>query len=167
MARRKPPAPALLSWDDVDDAMRQIIEKDNELNGLTALLDEAIEKLKHDYEKAAKPLQDDVKVMGSQIKQFVSEHRDDLGAKKTMKLLHGKTGFRLSTSCVVPRGKEQNVVAQLEAMGLWDCVAVKKTVNKEQLKGQPEDVIIQAGARLDTKDTFWYEVEHADLEAPY
>lgn len=167
MARRKlPSVPALTSWDDVDDAMRQIISQDNTLTGLQTQLDADVEVLQNEYKEQAKPLQDAVKLLGSQIKQFVTANRTDLGDKKTKELLHGKTGFRYSTKCVVPKGTDEQVAAALEAMGLADCVNTKKTVNKEQLRKQPNDVVAQAGARIETEDTFWFEVNHASLEAP-
>ena len=53
----------------------------------------------------AKPHHDRISSLEKDIKQFVTEHRDELGGKKTKTLNFGETGFRKSTSVVIPKDK--------------------------------------------------------------
>lgn len=164
MGRRKVlDAPALASWEDVDQAMRQVIECDNQVKLEQVAFDRAVQEAKDKLELDTRAAVAKIKMLGAQIKQFTTEHREELGGKKTKQLTFGKTGFRLSTSCVIPKGTDQEVVAKLRTMGLADCINTKETVNRDNLKQKDAALVEQAGCRKDTKDVWWYEVDHTKL----
>ena len=58
-------------------------------------------------EEQSKPYKDRVAKLERELKDFVTEHRADMGKTKTRALTFGEVGFRLSTSVSLPRAKEK------------------------------------------------------------
>ncbi len=164
MARTKVKTePRLGSWDAVDSALQEIREAEAALVRQELQLNKTIAAAKARVEEAARPFQASIKQLGQDIKDFVAAHRDELDGK-TRKLNFGSTGFRLSTSLVIPRGKEGDVLDALKKMGLDDCIKTTETIRKDMLKQKPEGVILQAGAYLKPTDEFWYETEKQAIQ---
>lgn len=115
----------------------------------------------------AKPHHDRISTLEKDVKQFVTEHRDELGGKKTRTLNFGETGFRKSTSVVLPKDKGllAEIIRRLKAKKLTDCITMDEKVNRDVLRQKGEDVVIAVGARWKQEDAFWYEANHEKLEA--
>ena len=115
----------------------------------------------------AKPHHDRISTLEKDVKQFVTEHRDELGGKKTRTLNFGETGFRKSTLVVLPKDKGllAEIIRRLKAKKLTDCITMDEKVNRDVLRQKGEDVVIAVGARWKQEDAFWYEANHEKLEA--
>lgn len=159
-------APALKSWEQVDGALKEIAENEIALSDIEGDMNKQINGIKITAAQEAKPHQDRIDKLGKDIKEFVTEHRDELGGKKTRELNFGQTGFRQSTTITLPRDEEEllEIIRRLKTRKMTDCIAVKETVDKDALRQYGESVVTQIGARWKRTDAFWFEAARDKLE---
>ena len=167
MARKRVvEAPSLHSWEDVNDALRQIAEAQIALGEIQSDMQKQILGAQKVAEEQSKPLNDNVAKLEREIKSFVTDHRDEMGKTKSMVLTFGEVGFRLSTSVSLPRAKEklEEIIRRLKSRQMTDCIVVEEKVSKEALKKYGEDTVNDVGATWKQSDVFGYEVNIAKLE---
>ena len=167
MARKRVvEAPSLHSWEDVNDALRQIAEAQISLGEIQSDMQKQILGAQKVAEEQSKPLNDNVAKLEREIKSFVTDHRDEMGKTKSMVLTFGEVGFRLSTSVSLPRAKEklEEIIRRLKSRQMTDCIVVEEKVSKEALKKYGEDTVNAVGATWKQSDVFGYEVNIAKLE---
>lgn len=167
MARKRVvEAPSLHSWEDVNDALRQIAESQIALGEIQSDMQKQILGAQKVAEEQSKPLNDNVAKLEREIKSFVTDHRDEMGKTKSVVLTFGEVGFRLSTSVSLPRAKEklEEIIRRLKSRQMTDCIVVEEKVSKEALKKYGEDTVNAVGATWKQSDVFGYEVNIAKLE---
>ena len=167
MARKRVvEAPSLHSWEDVNDALRQIAEAQIALGEIQSDMQKQILGAQKVAEEQSKPLNDSVAKLEREIKSFVTDHRDEMGKAKSMVLTFGEVGFRLSTSVSLPRAKEklEEIIRRLKSRQMTDCIVVEEKVSKEALKKYGEDTVNAVGATWKQSDVLGYEVNIAKLE---
>ena len=167
MARKRVvEAPSLHSWEDVNDALRQIAEAQIALGEIQSDMQKQILGAQKVAEEQSKPLNDNVAKLEREIKSFVTDHRDEMGKTKSMVLTFGEVGFRLSTSVSLPRAKEklEEIIRRLKSRQMTDCIVGEEKVSKEALKKYGEDTVNAVGATWKQSDVFGYEVNIAKLE---
>ena len=97
MARKRVASePVLRDWAAVDAALRDLKECQYALTELGVELDRRIDGLKDDYTKNAQPLQNRIKRLEGDIKDYVDAHRAELCGKSRV-LTFGKVGYRTSS----------------------------------------------------------------------
>lgn len=80
MARKRVvEAPSLHSWEDVNDALRQIAEAQIALGEIQSDMQKQILGAQKVAEEQSKPLNDNVAKLEREIKSFVADHRDEMG----------------------------------------------------------------------------------------
>lgn len=167
MARKRVvEAPSLHSWEDVNDALRQIAEAQIALGEIQSDMQKQILGAQKVAEEQSKPLNDNVAKLEREIKSFVTDHRDEMGKTKSVVLTFGEVGFRLSTSVSLPRAKEklEEIIRRLKSRQMTDCIVLEEKVSKEALKKYGEDTVNAVGATWKQSDVFGYEVNIAKLE---
>lgn len=167
MARKRVvEAPSLHSWEDVNDALRQIAEAQIALGEIQSDMQKQILGAQKVAEEQSKPLNDNVAKLEREIKSFVTDHRDEMGKTKSVVLTFGEVGVRLSTSVSLPRAKEklEEIIRRLKSRQMTDCIVVEEKVSKEALKKYGEDTVNAVGATWKQSDVFGYEVNIAKLE---
>lgn len=167
MARKRVvEAPSLHSWEDVNDALRQIAEAQIALGEIQSDMQKQILGAQKVAEEQSKPLNDNVAKLEREIKSFVTDHRDEMGKTKSVVLTFGEVGFRLSTSVSLPRAKEklEEIIRRLKSRQMTDCIVVEEKVSKEALKKYGEDTVNAVGATWKQSDVFGYEVNIAKLK---
>ena len=135
-------APALKSWEDVNEALRQIAEAQIAIGDIESEMQKQVLGAQKVAEQESKPYKDEVARLEREIKGFVTEHREDMGKTKSMTLTFGEVGFRLSTSVSLPRAKEklEEIVRRLKSRQMTDCIVVEEKVSKEALKKYGKDI---------------------------
>ena len=167
MARKRVvEAPSLHSWEDVNDALRQIAEAQIALGEIQSDMQKQILGAQKVAEEQSKPLNDNVAKLEREIKSFVTDHRDEMGKTKSVVLTFGEVGFRLSTSVSLPRAKEklEEIIRRLKNRQMMDCIVIKEDISKEALKKYGEDTVNAVGATWKQQDVFGYELDFAKLE---
>lgn len=156
---------AIKSWSEADTALRQIAECENLIAEQAINMNRQMADIKAAHEVLCKPIANRVKNLEQQLKEFTDANRTDLvGKSKSMNF--GKLGYRLSTTISIKKDQEAGIIALLRSMGLLDCVSIKESVNKDNLKTKPIEVISGVGAVLSSKDEFWYETAKEQLQHP-
>lgn len=167
MARKRVvEAPSLKSWEDVNDALRQIAEATIAIGDIESEMQKQVVGAQKAAEQQSKPFKDSIATLEREIKDFVTEHRDEMGKAKSKALTFGEVGFRLSTSISLPRAKEklEEIIRRLKARQMLECIVVKEEISKEALKKYGEDVVNAVGATWKQKDVFGYDLNLARLE---
>lgn len=167
MARKRViEAPSLKSWEDVNDALRQVAEAQIALNDIESDMQKQIVGAKKVAEEQSKPYKDAIARLEHELKEFVSEHRSDMGKSKSITLTFGEVGFRLTTSIGLPKAKEKlaDIIRRLKARQMMDCIITEEKVSKEALKKYGEDTVNAVGATWKQKDEFGYDVYLEKLE---
>lgn len=158
--------PVLKNWNEVDAALKEIAEKEILIEEIEGEMNKQINGIKISSGLEAKPHQDRIAKLGNDVKEFVTEHKEEIEGK-TKTLNFGKTGFRLSTSVSIPRAKEkvEAIIKSLKIRKMTDCINVVESVNKEVLKKYSEEEIIKIGGKLKKENVFWYETAREKLRA--
>ncbi len=109
MARKRViEAPSLKTWEDVNDALRQIAEAQIAIGDIESDMQKQIIGAQKVAEEQTKPYRDSVSRLEREIKAFVTDHRDELGKGKSRTLTFGEVGFRLSTSITLPGRRKRS-----------------------------------------------------------
>lgn len=164
MARRKViTAPVLASWAETDKALRDIRECRHTLAELAVERDRKIDAAKDTYTTTALPVQNRVKELEGQVKAFVDGHRAEL-VGKSRALNFGVVGYRLSSKLVLPKGRVEDVIAQLKALGRDNLIKRTETLDREALRREPAELLCKLGAYINQTDEFYYDVSEAEAK---
>ena len=167
MARnRVPNAPQLASWQEADEALRQIGENRRDLSAIENVMNERIAVAKADAEAKARPLKDQITMLETSLRDFTQAHQADMGNAKSRVLTFGKVGFRLTKRVSLPKGAEKiaAIVEALTKRGMLECVNYPPAkIDKDALKKYSEEEIAAVGAKLEVEDVFGYEIDEAAL----
>ncbi len=155
-------SPALLDWSAVDTTLRDIRECRHSLTEMDVEKSRAIDDIKDRYGKMALPLQNRIKRLEADVKEYVSAHREELNGK-SKQLNFGTVGYRISSSIVASTSKLGDIIAKLKAMGHSECVKVTETLDKKALGRCSADVILAVGAYVKQTDDFYYDLEEDSL----
>ena len=167
MARKRISSMVTLhSWQEVDDALRQIGEHDRDIKAAENVMNEQIAAAKAAATARVQPLKEQVAELELALKEFALAHRDDMDGRKSKQLSFGSVGFRRSTKIGLPSAKEKiaAIVARLRARGMDECVnQPDPKVDKEALKKYGADIVAEVGATLTVEDVFGYEINEERL----
>lgn len=167
MARKKVEAPKPFeSWEQADEALRQIGEAQRAIEAEEHKMQETIDLAKEAAAAASLPYRELIRGLEPRLNAFCDLNREQMGARKSKELNYGILGYRKSTRVVLPRGaaKIAAIVAKLRSLGMSDCIVTPPPkIDKEALKKYPPNDIVAVGANLDVQDTFWYEVKREEI----
>ena len=110
-----------------------------------------------EYAKTALPLQNRIKRLESDVKDYVDCHRAEM-AGKSRTLNFGTVGYRISSKLMLPTGKVAEAIATLKAMGRKEFIKTTESLDREALKRQPLEFLNQIGAYIRQSDEFYYDV---------
>lgn len=137
MARKKVASePVLRDWTAVDAALRDLKECQYALTELGVELDRRIDGLKDDYNKNAQPLQNRIKRLEGDVKEYVDAHRAELDGKSRT-LVFGKVGYRASSKLMLAPAKVTEAIAALKAVPF----PVSWTVKMKKKQKETQDIL--------------------------
>lgn len=147
MARRKVATePVLRDWAAVDNALRDLRECRHALTELGVERDRQLDALKDEYSRQALPLQNRVKRLESDIKEFVDTHRAEL-IGKSRSLTFGRVGYRVSARLILAPTKVADAIAMLKSLGRKDLIKTSESLDREALRREPADLLESRGPR--------------------
>lgn len=156
----------LESWQEADDALRQIGENRRDLSAIENVLNEQIATAKANADAKARPLKENIAMLEAALREYAQEHRADMGKAKSKALTFGKVGFRLSSRVKLPTGaaKVAAIIEKLLARGMQECVVYPPAkIDKEALRKYAPSEIAEVGASLEVEDVFGYEIDETAL----
>lgn len=159
MARKRVASePVLRDWAAVDATLRDIRECRHALVELGVEKDRRIDGIKDEYTRNATPLQNRIKRLESDVKDYVDAHRTELCGKSRV-LTFGTVGYRLSSKLVIASSKVAEAIAALKAMGKGELVRTSEALDRQALAKQPAELLESIGAYVKQSDEFYYDVE--------
>ncbi|GAB6035852.1 host-nuclease inhibitor Gam family protein [Fundidesulfovibrio butyratiphilus] len=174
MARTKPsPTFVVADLDTADKALARLAEIRRIVDAETLRLNETVDKLKaHVAEVTAAPLAE-ASAIEAALASYAETKKDTLFSKlRSQALTFGVIGFRRSSE-VKPKSKNtwggvleriKSLVTDADADPFRAAIRVKQDVNRDVLKDWPEERLEAVGARIVTKDTFYYELEKQEIK---
>lgn len=153
MAKTKA-APLFQSWDEVNQALREIAEIDRDVFQVEADLNNEINKLKLEAEAKVLPKAARKQELEKQVQEFTESRMDDFKDSKTKNLTFGEVGFRKTTSLIT-----RNVKAIIEAIKqnrMQDCLKISVSIDKEELAKYDDASLERVGAKRKVEDKFFY-----------
>lgn len=161
MAKRKTEI-IFKSWEQVDEALKQISKINQELKIHEARLNKDIDTIKANVQSTIAPLQEEKERLEKNVREFTEANMEEFKEKKSMDFSFGQVGFRKSTSIIT-----RNVKAILEALKnnkMFDCITVKESINKEELEKYDDESLSKVGAKRKTEDKFFYKINEERIE---
>lgn len=156
MARKRLSGTTFETWEDLDQALREVGEIDRELGLLEAGQNEAIDRIKAGTKEQAAPLHDRKGALELAMKEFCEANRGEFAKVKTRQLTFGAVGFRLSTKVVIK--KVADTLQALKDLGLAQCIRTREEPDKEAMKNLSSETLAEVGAALKTENAFGYEI---------
>jgi phage host-nuclease inhibitor protein Gam len=153
--------------EDAATAIREIGDTNRQIARIELDLNDQVAKLKEAAEQQAGPLKDIVKARTEGLKLWAEANRDSLtggGKVKFADLGTGKISWRLRPAKVSLRGRVEEIVAKLKALGLHRFIRVSEEVNKEAMLADREAARAVTGVTIASEgEDFVIEPFEADL----
>jgi len=162
VTKREKPKSAIKSWEDANEALRQIGSIETGLERIEAAMQDRINDYKKRAEDQAAPLLREKAALELGIKEFAGERKREFADVRSRQMLFGSVGFRKSTK--ITYRKAAAVVEKLKELGLMNCVKVKESPDKDAMKKLPDARLQQVGAKRKSSDDFWYEVDRDNVK---
>ncbi|MFH2100217.1 MAG: host-nuclease inhibitor Gam family protein [Pseudomonadota bacterium] len=162
MARTKPKAliVPVASLSQADAALAEIASLKRKLGAITARMNDDIDRRKAEAQVEAASEEMRLASLEGGIKAFAEARKDELfTSKRSVELTFGTIGFRRSKE-VKPKAKHTwaMILEKIKEFDFTAAVRVKEDVNREELRGWPEERLDLVGARRAEKDEFGYEL---------
>ena len=140
--------------DEADEALKEIKIRELTLEKIKNETEQAIQKIREDAAKKAKPYQNEIAAIENALALFGDYNKDELfSKKKSITLNFGNIGFRKSTKV----STKKTTLELLKKFGLKTAIRTKETIDKDELKKWDKEKLAQVGAKLKEDDIFYYE----------
>jgi phage host-nuclease inhibitor protein Gam len=167
MAARKKPANLVHIKDlkEADNALLQLASNTRALQRLQGDLNKRIDKLKAQFEQDSRQLVASSEALGNGLHAYAEHNKAELFVKRrSVELTFGTIGYRESSEVKpVPKSTWEKVLAALVRGNYDQAIRVKAEVDKEALRTFSAKELSEVGARMVTKDTFWFELKQEQL----
>jgi phage host-nuclease inhibitor protein Gam len=147
------------TWENLDRALLALRVTEARIAEVSAKFDEDIQIAQEGKSKAITPLVARKERMEAIIKEFAIENRAALGTgRKSIKLVHGKIGFRKGKPKMVLSNGEEHTIRLLKLRGHAECVVVKEEIDKAALKNLPVSEMKLCGISQEQSEAFFYDL---------
>lgn len=168
MALRTKPQPLIINdLNQADEALRQLAEIAREQAAIESGLNEQIDELKAAAKRQMGPLADDRKRLEDALGVFGTLKKGELFGEqrgRSVELAFGTLGFRRATALrLLAKHTWAMVLGRIQGLGLTDGLRTKVEVDKEALRGWPEERLETIGVRRETADEFYIELKQEEL----
>jgi phage host-nuclease inhibitor protein Gam len=151
--------------DRAESAMMELAELSRQVRAVKDGLNADIDRLKENAAAAAAPLEARRKELTDALGTFLKMHRAEvLKGRKSIELAFGIMGFRASSSVVQMRGVTAEMsLERLKNSGLTEGIRIKEELDKDVMRGWPDDRLALVGLLRQEKDQFFVEVKEENL----
>ncbi len=162
MARKRIEVTQLQSWEEVDEALRNIGVIDRELALIEAGQNESIDKVKKESLDKAAPFMARKEGLETAIKEYCDANRAEFIKVKTKCMSFGEVGYRLSTKIMIKRVAD--TLQALKDLAFKNCIRTKEELDKEAMKSLTDEQLAQVGATRKTENVFGYTINQERLQ---
>jgi phage host-nuclease inhibitor protein Gam len=151
---------------EADDALKEIAGLKREIELIEADMNEKIDQAKAEAEAQSAEPRSRLTMLEHGLQLFSAEKKSDLFDKKrTLELNFGRMGFRKSNELKTKKKVTwAKVLGALKEKGLLEAIRKKESVDKEILRQWSPEKLSEIGVEIQNKDTWWYEVDHQEIE---
>lgn len=166
MSRRKPrnlfPVKDLAA---ANAALGEMGQLQRSIEAVQHRMNQTIDQAKAEAEAEAAPLQSRLEALENGLQAFAEYNKDELfKGRKTVKLDFGLLGYRKSTKlATLAKITWAMVLEKLLELGFAEAIRTKEEVNREVVKGWPEERQALVGCRTVEEDEFWVEADQTKL----
>lgn len=161
-ARKRIEGTQLQSWEEVDEALRNIGVVDRELALIEAGQNEQIDQIKKDTKVKAAPFMARKEGLETAIKEFCDANRSEFIKVKSKAMPFGEVGYRLSTKIMIK--KVADTLQALKDLAFKNCIRTKEELDKEAMKSLTDEQLAQVGAARKTENVFGYTINQERLQ---
>ncbi len=162
MAPRTKPQPLIVeTLSQADEALRQLAEINREQAQIESGMNAQMDQIKATAKAQMEPLNAARKRLEDALAVFGTLKKDELfKVKRSLEMAFGTIGFRKATSLRL-RAKQTwaMVLKRLQDLNLVEAIRTKAEVDKEQLRGWPEERLETVGVVRETSDEFYVELK--------
>ena len=144
----------------------ELAELTRKTRAITDDLNANIDGLKEAAKAEAAPLETRKKEISDALAVFLKMNREMLPKdKKTLELAFGFMGFRASSAISQMRGVTAEMsLERLKNGGFAEGIRVKEELDKDTLRGWPDERLALVGLTRVLKDTFFVELKEENLQ---
>jgi len=164
-SRKKAAAPVVESWSDVDRLIHRLARMDTQTASISADVDRDIRALKDKAAGRVALFAAERKAIAGEIEAYAKAHKADFGKDRSLRLAHGRVGWRAATR-IRFAAKAEEVIARLKRRGLEVAIMVTERASKEILETFDDKVLAGLGVKRQRSDTFYIELDEAHLSRP-
>ena len=149
-----------------ESALMELAELTRKTREITDDLNGEIDQLKEMAKACAAPLEARKKEITDALGAFLKMNRDAvLKDRKSVELAFGFMGFRASSSICQMRGVTAEMsLERLKSGGFAEGIRIREELDKDALRGWPEDRLALVGLTRVQKDQFFVELKEENLQ---
>lgn len=128
---------------------------------IEADMNESIDRIKRAADAFSAPRRTRLEALANGLLAFAEFNKETLfGKRRGLELSFGMLGFRRSSE-IKPhgRGTWAQVLDKIKELGIGEAIRIREDVNRETLRGWPEERLELLGVQRMDKDVFWYELK--------
>ncbi|PKN07601.1 MAG: hypothetical protein CVU73_12720 [Deltaproteobacteria bacterium HGW-Deltaproteobacteria-8] len=167
MAPRTKPQPLIINdLAQADEALRQLAEIAREQAAIESGLNEQIDSLKAAAKLQQEPLVAARKRLEDALGTFGLTRKDELFSerKRSVELNFGVIGFRKATSLrTLAKTTWAMVLKRIQDLGFTEGLRTKVEVDKDALRGWPDNRLETIGVRREAADEFYLELKQEEI----
>jgi len=161
------------TFHDVNNALKQIAQYDSFISEQEILMNEAINKLKSQYEDATADARAKKFALEKELEKFCKQNKNEFGSQKSKTLLYGKIFFRTTPPKVSLLNRKYTITTVIElASKLFKdkYVRIKKELDKDAIlasyaaKEIDDERLAAIGLKIDQQEKFGYEINWENLK---
>lgn len=152
--------------DEASDAIHRIGLAQRERNRIQADMNDALAKLKLEFEEQAKPVNELITSLSAGVQTYCEANRDQLtkdGKVKYYSFAAGEVNWRMRPPKVSITGVD-SVLETLKRLSLSRFIRIKEEPNKEAMLNEPEAVSGIAGIKIAQGEDFVVKPFETELE---
>ena len=148
-----------------ESAMMELAALNRKLQGITDNLNEQVDQLKDAAKAECTPLEARKKTITDALCTFLKMNRAEvLAGRKSVELAFGVMGFHASTALCQMRGiTAEMTLERLKNAGLHEGIRLKAELDKDVMRGWPDERLALVGLVRQKKDQFYVELKEEKL----
>jgi len=154
------------SWDDVDQALKQLGMFDFEIEQKEGRMTQVIQRVQERYKPEIERRTAECEAIIQEIKCFSGKHKSEFGGKQTKKLNFGEVKFKLGKPSYIYLKDEEEIANILLRMKKNECVKIVKKVIKTTLKNLSENILQKIGVKFVPGALNWFVLAYREKIVP-
>lgn len=163
----------LKSFEEVDQALLTLGQKESFIQHAESVLNDTIQQLRDEFEKKTSDARALKAKLESDIEAFCIEHKEQFEKKRSMDLVHGTVSFRTSPPKVAQLNRKYSwsTILELAKKFSWSrsYLRIKEEVDKEAIltdaasKHITDEKLAAIGLKIDQKEDFNIDIKWDSL----